>query len=151
MNLILERTDQVPFFTDMRYVFEALGIDCANFDWYISDVETNYYGNDFQNADQWISGSDLKSLITKNEIQFIWAVFSAVDRGTRFEVTEPPFVDGNQGYWNGSDQNPQLEQAHFEIACWDSSATLLIGISEELAKRFHSTYSDTRRLADATR
>ena len=151
MNLILERTNHVPFFTDMRRVFEALGIDCADFDWYISDVETNYYGSDFQNIDQWMAGSELKTLISKNEIQFIWAVFSAFDRGIRFDVDEPPYVDGNPEYWNALDPKPQLKGAHFEIACWDSSATLLIGVSEELANRFCVAYSDTRRLVDAAR
>lgn len=47
MNLILERTDQVRFYTDMRLVFAALGISAAEYDWFISDVETNYYGSEF--------------------------------------------------------------------------------------------------------
>lgn len=151
MNLILERTDQVRFFTDMRLVFDALAIDCAEFDWFVSDVETNYYGSEFKSIDQWMSGSDLKSLILENEIQFIWAVFSAFDRGVRFDVNEPPCVEGNPDYWNGSDPVPQLDKALFEIACWDSSATLLIGISDVSGQQFCSVYSDARKLVDAAR
>ncbi len=41
MNLILEQTDQVRFFTNMREVIAALGISCSDYDWYVSDIETN--------------------------------------------------------------------------------------------------------------
>jgi len=43
MNLILEKTNQVKFFTNMKDVFCALKVDCADFDWYVSDIETNGY------------------------------------------------------------------------------------------------------------
>src|SRR5690606_31758162 len=120
MNLILEKTSQVTFFTNMREVLEALGIKCSDYDWYVSDVETNGYP--FEEG--WHSGEELESHIAGGNIQFIWAVFSAFPRGIRTEVNEVPYVEGNPDYWDGSDPRPQLEGANFEIACWDSSATI---------------------------
>ena len=142
MNLILENMDQVKFFTNMKDIFHALKINCAEFDWYISDIETNGYTV----IDGWYSGKTLKKIIEANEIQFIWAIFSAFEVGTRFDVSNKPYSDGNPEYWNGSNPKPQLEGAEFEIACWDSSAVILIGINSEQANNFSSEYTDAVEL-----
>ena len=147
MNLILERTDQVRFFTNMREVIAALGISCSDYDWYVSDIETN----GFQFAEGWYSGGELESQIASDDIQFIWAVFNAFPKGVRVEVREAPFVDGNPHYWNGSEPRPQLDGASFEIACWDSSATILVGLDAEKAGSYRSTFSDAVDLKSAAR
>lgn len=151
MNLILERTDQVRFFTNMRLVFAALGVSAADFDWFVSDIETNYYGTDFTSEDRWIDGEALQNFIDQNEVQFIWAVFSAVPKGFRTVVTKVPYIDGNEDYWNGIEMPPQLPGALFEIACWDSSATILVGLSPELEENFKRVYSDARSLVSMAR
>ena len=147
MNLILQKTEQVKFFTDMKEVFCALRIGCSDYDWYVSDIETNCCSI----AEGWHSGDELEETISSNDIQFIWAVFSAFPKGTRFTVNESPYADGNPEYWSGSEPKPQLEGAAFEIACWDSSATILIGVNSELAKNFKSAYKDTIELKHAAR
>lgn len=149
MNLILEKTDQVPFFTNMCLTFEALGIDCAVYDWYVSDVEINSGLQDFCANGAWFSGKELKSLIANDDLQFDWGVFSAVKSGERFEVDAVPYADGNPTFWQDPDLSPQLQGALFEIVCWDSSATLLIGISDEHAERFRNRFSDAKLLSDA--
>lgn len=151
MNLILERTDQVLFFTNMRLVFAALGVSAADFDWFVSDSETNYYGTDFTSDDQWIDGEALQNFVDQNEVQFIWAVFSAVPKGFRTVVTKVPYIEGNEDYWNGREMPPQLPGALFEIACWDSSATILVGLSPELEENFKRVYSDARSLVSMAR
>lgn len=147
MNLILEKTEQVKFFTNMKEVFCALKTECADYDWYISDIETNGYSI----SEGWYSGNKLNKILSSNDIQFIWAVFSVFPIGTRFNVNESPYVEDNPRYWNGSNPEPQLEGAAFEIACWDSSATILIGVSSELANNFTSTFTDTIELKHAAR
>ncbi|MET0857774.1 MAG: hypothetical protein ABWY27_13550, partial [Telluria sp.] len=87
----------------------------------------------------------------EHEIQFIWAVFSAVPKGFRTAVSAAPYVEGNPDYWNGKDVAPQLEGAFFEIACWDSSATILINLPAEARRQFIAAYSDTRPLSKARR
>lgn len=151
MNLILENTDQVRFFTDMRNVFAAAEIEPKDYDWYISDIETNFTSEGFSARDQWMHGEELASLISTHDIQFIWAVFSAVAKGSRPSVSESPYVEGNPDYWNGSDPTPQLNGALFEIACWDSSATILINLPEHSQRAFMANYSDTQPLIKANR
>ncbi|NWF46648.1 hypothetical protein F3K02_15525 [Hydrogenophaga sp. D2P1] len=149
MNLILEGTDRVPFFTDMRATLHALGISASAFDWYLSDIETNYYGEDFSPRDQWITGIELRRLLECNEIQFIWAVFSAVPVGHRHTVLAAPYIEGNPDFWTGSEVRPQLQGAVFEIACWDSSATILVGLPEAAQKRFLAAFPETDSLQNA--
>lgn len=151
MNLILEKTDHVRFFTDMKEIFSATEIAPQDYDWYVSDIETNFTPKGLGTGDQWIRGEELAALIHKQEIQFIWAVFSAVPKGLRPAVLEAPFVEGNPDYWNGKDPGPQLQGALFEIACWDSSATILINLPEHAQRAFRARYSDTQPLSKAAR
>lgn len=151
MNLILERTDQVRFFTNMRLVFSALGISAADYDWFISDIETNYYGTGFTSEDQWMEGQALQSFVSQNEVQFIWAVFSAVPKGYRPAVLAAPYIEGNPDFWNGKEMAPQLDGALFEIACWDSSATILVGLPPTLEENFKLAYSDACSLVSVAR
>ena len=149
MNLILKKTDQVRWFTNMREVFDAANIAPQDYDWYVSDIETNWTPPRFSPVDQWFSGDDLASFLREHEVQFIWAVFSAVPKGFRSTPSSAPYVEGNPTYWNGGDPRPQLEGALFEIACWDSSGTILINLPEQAARSFAATYTDTRPLATA--
>lgn len=149
MNLILEKTEQVRFFTNMGDVFAAAGIVPQDYDWYVSDIETNFTPDGFSSADQWMRGEELASLVQEHEIQFIWAVFSAVPKGFRSTVSAVPYVEGYPDYWNEKDAAPQLDGALFEIACWDSSATILINLPAEAQRRFIAAYSDTRQLSKA--
>lgn len=150
MNLILERTDRVQFYTDMRGVLDAAGLRASEFDWFLSDVETNYYGTDFSTDDGWVSGVALEEFLKAHTVQFIWAVFSAFPAGYRREVMEMPYVDDNPLYWQGVEVLPQLSDALFEIVCWDGSATILIGLPKEAERRFVDAYPETRSLAAAS-
>ncbi len=135
----------------MRLVFSALGISAADYDWFISDIETNYYGTKFTSEDQWMEGHTLQNFIDQNEVEFIWAVFSAVPEGYRRTVPSAPYIDGNPHFWNGKEMAPQLDGALFEIACWDSSATILVGLPPTLEKNFKLTYSDASSLVSVVR
>lgn len=151
MNLILEHTDAVPFFTEMHSVFKALGIRARDYDWFVSDIETNYYGNGFTSEDHWITGEALERFITENTVQFIWAVFSAFPKGVRFPVEAAPTVEDYAGYWSGIEVAPQLKDALFEIAAWDSSATIFIGLPAEAIEHFMRVYPDAKSLITAAR
>ena len=59
-------------------------------------------------------------------------------------------MDNNPLYWQGVEVSPQLDDALFEVVCWDSSATLLIGLPEEAEKRFKRMYPETRDLRIAS-
>ena len=146
MNLILENTDQVQSFTNMREIFSAAEILVSDFDWYVSDVKTNLTPDEFSPEDRWISGEELAAVIQARNIQFIYAVFSALPKGFRPVCITAPSVLNNRNYWSGTDIAPQLEGALFEIACWDSSATILINLPDDERHAFVAKYSDTRPL-----
>jgi hypothetical protein len=47
---------------------------------------------------------------------------------------------------------PNLLKSHsveFEIVCWDSNATLLIGVEAEAAANFSRAFPDAKRLSEA--
>lgn len=146
MNVILEHSKQVNWYTDMAATFAATGVNPRRFDWYVSDVETNVSVARLSHGDTWIAGDELAALL-ETRIQFIWAVFSAFPLGMRVAVDDAPFADGNPAFWQSPQVAPQLPGACFEVVCWDSSATILVGVSEAQAAAFSRTYSDAKPLA----
>jgi hypothetical protein len=145
MNIVLEYSDQVPWYTDMAATLMAAGVDPKAYDWYVSDVETNV-SVPLLNDAGWVTGADL-SAVLERPIQFIWAVFSAFPPGVRVEVDSPPGADGNPNFWRPPEVSPQLSGACFEIVCWDSSATILIGVSQKQSEQFSRTYPDAKPLS----
>lgn len=146
MNLVLEPPTPVPFFTDVGKTLLALGVKASEFDWYVSDIETNIHVEGFAPVDGWLVGSELERVLSRPNLQFIWGVFSAFPVGLRVDIQESPSADGNPTYWKGSEAlKPQLEGAVFELVCWDSSATLLIGITEQQAAHFTSVHPLAKR------
>jgi hypothetical protein len=146
MNLLLEYSDRVPFYTDMRATLKAIDVEASAYDWFVSDVETNVPVPVLGAGDIWITGDELSRLLA-DDIQFIWAVFSAVPRGIRFDVLSPPGADGNPKFWQSPDVQPQLPGSCFEVVCWDSSATVLVGLSPQQAERFLATYPEAKPLS----
>lgn len=146
MNLVLESSERVPFYTDMRSTLTAMGVEASAYDWFVSDVETNVAVPTLDLGDIWVTGDELSRMLAR-DIQFIWGVFSAVPRGIRFDVPVPPAADGNSSFWQPPEVQPQLEGACFEIVCWDSSATVLVGVSPKQAERFLTTYPEAKPLS----
>jgi hypothetical protein len=149
MNLILENSPDVPYFTDVGATLQALGVEPEAYDWLLSDVECNKPMPELAAGGQWLTGNEFSQLLKRAPIQFIWGVLSAVTPGARPVVDVAPFADGNPDFWRVPECPPQLPGAALEIVCWDSSATLLIGISEEMADRFVHAFPDAKRLTPA--
>ena len=146
MNLILEDCAQIPYFTNMRWVLDALELNAGDFDWFVSDIE-HTGGDAFCAEDHWISGNDLERALRNNDIQFIWAVFSAIPKGgPRPVIHEPPYADGNTAFWSDPSLRPQLTEALFEVVCWDSSATILVGLPEAALRQFCHRFPDAKEL-----
>ena len=149
MNLILESSARVPYFTDMGACLKAAGIAVEDFDWYVSDCETNVTVPELSGGSRWFDGDELSRVLETDHLQFDWGVFSAVPRGMRYPVESDPFADGNPAYWQAGDIVPQLPGALFEIACWDSSATILVGLSREHAAAFLAAFPEAMPLSRA--
>lgn len=146
MNLLLESPASVPYFTAVAGTLRDLGIDARDFDWFLSDAETNRH-DDHDALTGWWTGEEMTALLAPAGLQFIWGVFSAFTPGTRMDVTDPPCADGNASYWRGGQSlRPALPGALFELVCWDSEATLLIGLDERQAQHYVNAHPDARPL-----
>lgn len=149
MNLLLESTDAVPYFTDVGSTLRSLGVSASEFDWYVSDIETNIVGDGIPQADGWMNGPELAHCLAQPNLQFIWGVFSAFPRGMRVDVPRPPAANGNAQLWrDDSPLSPQLDGALFELVCWDSSATILVGVTAEQADSYRAAHPQARLLRD---
>ena len=144
MNVALDDSSAVPYFTDMQATLCAAEIKTTDFDWYISDIETNQTLNALPASAGWMSGRELAEVLATPALQFIWAVFSAFPRGTSFEVLEEPCADGNSQYWSNVNLRPQLPEALFEVVSWDSSATILVGVPEHSGLAFMHKYPQAK-------
>ncbi len=131
VNLIVEKSERVRYYTDIAETLAAMNVRAEDYDWYVSDMDTNFPASDLGNDDRWVTGQELARVLRAENSQFTWGVFSAVLPGQRPAITVRPCADGNPDFWNGTDIVPQLPEALFEIVCWDGSATLLIGLSVE--------------------
>ena len=129
MNYIQRNTSEVDFYTSMSDVARWLDINLKDYDWHISDIEGAWLDLD---DPSWLEGEELASKLEEFDYQFVWAVISVFPKGSKPFVSDKPFADGNHEFWNGNPEK-QLQDSLFEIVCWDSSATLFIGLPEHLA------------------
>lgn len=147
MNFIQEKTREIDFYTSMADVARWLEIKLEDYDWHFSDVEGGW--NSLNDPD-WVSGELFASEIRKYDHQFIWSVISAFPKGTKPFKTEEPYADGNSSFWVGIPEK-QIEESLFEIVCWDSSATLYIGLSDKLSKNLLSNAPGIKDLNEQNR
>lgn len=90
----------------------------------------------------WLSGEDFFEIVTEHDIQFIWAVFSAIPKHiSQSEVLEYdlPYADGYRGFL-GNPISIQHPLAEIEIVPWDSSLVLLISKDNEVIDRFQKQF-----------
>lgn len=145
-GLVLSRLKN-SFFSDMKEVLGIVDIGHPDYNWLISDYVCNHYPSDKIRPNEeyvWIDGHTLCQIVKKNEIQFIWAVFSAFSKNISLgEVLKYklPVSDGNQEIWspNFRIQNPLAE---LEFISWDSSLLVIIARSEELIGQYAKEYPD---------
>ena len=144
MNVALDDPNAVPYFTNMKTALDAAGIETMGFDWYVSDLETNYTLDALPASSGWMTGEELEVALATPNLQFIWAIFSAFPKGTKFEVPDEPCADGNPEYWSNANLKPQLPGSLFEVVSWDSSATILVGVPEHSGLAFMQEYPQAK-------
>lgn len=146
MNLILQNSKFVDFHTYLDPIFDA-GPELAGFTYLVSDLEVGFSSDRrLLHSPIVITGHELKKIVDGEKVQFVWAVLSAFTHAPKMPG-KPPYADGNPGFWHGSPE-PQIPDASFEIVCFDSSATLFIGVDESIAEKLRGKYPDIRLLED---
>ena len=123
------------YFTDLRLVFQAIGGRQLEFNWLITDLEYDRFGElekttppFLHSGPHWLTGTDLTQIVEQHELQFEWAVLSGFPTSVELDLDQlaiEPYADGNPGFWVAQ---PQIQHplAEMEIVCWDASATLLL-------------------------
>lgn len=139
-SAILEKGEH--YYTHMDKVFNAIENEQLKYNWLITDCEC--YPQD-KNIDKlfseeyvWISGKQLTEIISNEDFQFIWGVFSGFSPTVALEDVlkyKFPFADGYTGFWV-TDVDIQHPLAEVEIVAWDSSLTLIIGRDHNLVQNF---------------
>jgi len=144
MNLLLERSKFVEYYTYLDPIFAAAP-ELAKFTYLVSDLEiAGEIDERVANGPLVIQGRELRAIVEENKVQFIWAVLSAFDYHPKIP-DQLPYADGNSGFWVGSPR-PQLRDAKLEIVCWDSGATLFIGLDPSIAEKIRQRFPDIQDL-----
>lgn len=130
----------------MRKIFNNLENEQLKYNWLITNCDC--YPQDesinelFSQEYIWISGKEFTEIISKEDFQFIWGVFSGFSKDITLEEVlkyELPFADGYEGFLvdNIGTQHPL---ADIEIVAYDSSFTLLISNNDNLVKKFKNNF-----------
>jgi hypothetical protein len=150
-SCILYRSRQMDYYTNMKMVFDSINNEQVNYDWMISDFDCNYFPEKFQNVDSvFLSGQDLTDIVTAEEVQFIWAVFSGFEKTTKLtekDLAFRPISEDGESFWK---KKPKIQhpKATIEIVSWDSSAVLLLSTKQNIIKNFRERFSDAQDLRD---
>lgn len=145
MNLILEESAYIDHYTYLAPLFDAAP-SLENYWYLLTEIETNLRGDPRLYAEaSLLAGSDLRAITAQEPIQFIWGVFSAFTNKSAALPDVRPYADGNESLWMPN-ATPQAAEAAFEIVCWDSSATLFIGIDDAIAEQLQARFPDIRKL-----
>ncbi|MCU0865558.1 MAG: hypothetical protein MUC36_17370 [Planctomycetes bacterium] len=145
----------MPWYTDLKTVFEVFGGRELEYDWLLTELECNFLPPELQDGGAWFfSGSDLSDLVRRQDppIQFIWAVLTGFDRGTSVDLAHldmVPGADGNPDFWRGAPRI-QYPNARVELVCFDSSLTLLITEDADLTSRFRAGFPEAVDLESST-
>ena len=139
-------------YTNLSWVFRALREKQLEFNWLLTDLECSPYPGrlaEYSDVDPkknrlWLTGSDLTELVDFNHIQFIWGVLSGFRPGIQPDLVhlDPyPISEGNKALWK---PNVQIQHplAEVEIVCYDSSATLLLTSTIDLALGFRAFFPE---------
>ena len=158
METLLEGRCEMPYFTDLRLVFRAIGDRQREFNWLITDLDYGRFGvheDDEQppfigSGPHWRTGEGLSRLVAEHDMQFVWAVLSGFSPSVsldldRMEVV--PYADGNAGFWV---DEPRIQHplAEVEIVCWDSTSTLLLSRDRCIGESFRQYFPEAVDLAE---
>ncbi|MBM7541128.1 hypothetical protein [Amphibacillus cookii] len=133
------------YIANMAEIFAILPQEELEKMWLISNYECNVYPFEQIPIDKdyvWIKGTELKELISKEEIMFIWGVFTSFPKNVSLEkvlASSLPIADGNKTLWS-----PNIEIIHrlgdTEIISWDGTALLVKSKSKNIIDKFSEIY-----------
>lgn len=143
MNLINERNPRTVCYSDLKPLVAELGDAVLQYFWIFDENDLSAtLPVETKRGDSWLLSGEQMQVFASDFPLFDWLILSAVPinraKSILFESSRP-YADGNPNFWKGRPV-PQLSCAEFEIVCWDSSATLLIGAPAFVANAFQKVY-----------
>ena len=146
MNYILKDTTKINSFTDMAVIFKGLEGLQNNYNWLITDIECYPIVEEIKEG-TFIPGDELTEILNRQDIQFVWAVFSGF--GQDIEINNDnleivPHIRDNYEFW--SNVGIQHPQATIEIDCCDSSYVTFLSKDEKVTKKFKEYFNEAIEL-----
>ncbi len=139
-------------YTFMLEVISALGGENLEYKWLISSIEAypnkkGKYTDLIENGeDIVVSNAELIEMLSEDDFQWIWAVFSAIPANVSNEEIlkyELPSAEREDIYRSGVAiiQHPLAE---IEIVAEDSSSVFIVSKNEQMAERFKNLFPKSK-------
>lgn len=135
------------YFTHLKKIFVSIDNMQKEYNWLITDYECHPLDKKIKNILSndwcWITGEEFSNIIDKEDVQWIWGVFSAFPKYVNLEdvlKSKLPIVENNKNIWKNP-VNTQHPLAEIEIIAFDSSMTIFISKDERIANMFAEKFS----------
>ncbi|HEY9877360.1 MAG TPA: hypothetical protein V6D29_02835 [Leptolyngbyaceae cyanobacterium] len=150
MNTILGCSSRMRSHTDIDLVFQSFQGRQKKFNWLITDFEcypSEALGS-CETKPLWFTGEQLTEIVSKQRIQFVWAVLSGFDPNTTINPNSlevEPRAEGHPTVWT---ERPTIQHpnAKVEIICCDSTFTILLSQDNDLSLRFRNFFPEATDL-----
>lgn len=163
MNAILINSRQIPFYTDLKLVFESINNIQSEYNWLLTGLELNWIPDDlleyvkqnlafeengYGNTKLWMTGEQLTRLVHRYEIQFIWGMLMGFEKSEAVDVGALAmqfYSNAYEGWWQ-LESTMQHPKAKIEIICWDSTLTLFLSKDQTVVESFKAYFKDAKDL-----
>ncbi len=162
MTIIIEASSKLHYHSDLQKILEPILFEISQLNWLCSELDfivpqsvllddlpvlkklMVVYGDNTK----WctFSGTEFAQLLKKEEVQYIWAVFSGfLGTAPILELEDLPSADGNDKIWTHPSAF-QLPDSLIEIVCFDASCTILKFQNDQLANLVLGEFPEGRIL-----
>ena len=144
-SFILQGGDR--YYTDLKEILEPLRGSLKDYNFILSDFEVACQDRELEeylNSREsiFLRGNELYELVRDNDIQWIWGVFTGVnkDLDEKYLSQELPY-SRSLNYWK-KDVELEYPEGDFQIIAWDSTACLFISEEEKLSEDFIQAFPE---------
>lgn len=137
MNRCISKGED-DYYTDILKVVNAIGGRSLNYNWLITEFETNT-GDYFYEEYVILSNDELLDNLENKEIQWIWGTFSAIPKKYKQEEILKYNLPGVENI-DKKEIKIQHPLAEIEIIAYDSTFVQLIAKDKTIAEKFKKLY-----------
>jgi len=144
MNWIIRKSNKLSAHTYLGEILKPLDEYIELYNWIITDIDggenLSELPIDYEHDYFVLSATDFRKILN-GRFQFYWGIILAVPKFIDIKLDQDnlPYSEGNDMIWENS--HIQYQEAEIEIACVDSSYTIVKLTKKELSDKF-KTYFD---------